>query len=117
MTRPQDIATFARRAGSQVRAALWQAREGNTATAVMWLDLASKSLAELDVLLAEKPISRALLSLVDEEAPEADELPRSTRERYPPNWPRCACGDFTLDGHLTCGRTECGTQAEAERRR
>lgn len=26
---------------------------------------------------------------------------------YPPDWPRCRCGDFALDGHLTCGRVEC----------
>ncbi len=27
---------------------------------------------------------------------------------YPPDWPRCACGDFALDGKATCGRVECG---------
>lgn len=27
---------------------------------------------------------------------------------YPDGWPRCVtCGDFALDGHLTCGRHEC----------
>ncbi len=26
---------------------------------------------------------------------------------YPKDWPRCHCGDFVLDGHLTCGRLEC----------
>lgn len=27
---------------------------------------------------------------------------------YPNNWPRCPhCGDFALDGHITCGRVEC----------
>ena len=27
---------------------------------------------------------------------------------YPPGWPRCpVCGDFALDGHITCGRVEC----------
>lgn len=27
---------------------------------------------------------------------------------YPPDWPRCvSCGDYALDGHLTCGRAEC----------
>lgn len=36
---------------------------------------------------------------------------------YPPGWPRCACGDYVLDGHETCGRVECGTQADAEARR
>lgn len=29
---------------------------------------------------------------------------------------RCACGDALLDGHLTCGKALCGTQAEAELR-
>jgi hypothetical protein len=32
---------------------------------------------------------------------------------YPPDWPRCRCGAPVLDGHLTCGRADCGTQAEA----
>lgn len=36
---------------------------------------------------------------------------------YPPNWPRCDCGQPCLDGHLTCGNVACGTQAEAEARR
>lgn len=35
---------------------------------------------------------------------------------YPPNWPRCDCGQACLDGHLTCGNAACGTQAEAEAR-
>jgi hypothetical protein len=27
---------------------------------------------------------------------------------YPDNWPRCpACGDYALDGHITCGRVGC----------
>lgn len=27
---------------------------------------------------------------------------------YPADWPRCpSCGDFALDGHITCGRLEC----------
>lgn len=27
---------------------------------------------------------------------------------YPPDWPRCVvCGDYALDGHLTCGRVSC----------
>lgn len=27
---------------------------------------------------------------------------------YPADWPRCpACGDFAMDGHITCGRLEC----------
>lgn len=33
---------------------------------------------------------------------------------YPADWPRCpACGDFAMDGHITCGRLQC---AESERR-
>jgi len=32
---------------------------------------------------------------------------------YPADWPRCRCGEPVLDGHLTCGRVECGTQADA----
>jgi hypothetical protein len=27
---------------------------------------------------------------------------------YPPNWPACACGLPTMDGHATCGRAGCG---------
>jgi len=35
--------------------------------------------------------------------------------RYPLNWPRCpVCKGFALDGHITCGRLECG---EREQRR
>jgi len=26
---------------------------------------------------------------------------------YPPGWPKCACGDYALDGKATCGRVEC----------
>lgn len=27
---------------------------------------------------------------------------------YPQNWPRCpVCGDFALDGHITCGHFNC----------
>lgn len=34
---------------------------------------------------------------------------------YPPNWPRCRCGEPVLDGHLTCGRVECDeAQARAD---
>ena len=33
---------------------------------------------------------------------------RAVRGGYPPDWPRCAaCGDYALDGHVTCGRQEC----------
>lgn len=33
---------------------------------------------------------------------------------YPENWPRYpTCGDFALDGHITCGRLQCN---EAETR-
>lgn len=34
---------------------------------------------------------------------------------YPTDWPRCpCCGDFALDGHITCGRFQCN---EGEQRR
>lgn len=27
---------------------------------------------------------------------------------YPKDWPRCPkCGDYAMDGHITCGRFEC----------
>lgn len=26
---------------------------------------------------------------------------------YPEDWPRCACGDYALDGKATCGRADC----------
>jgi hypothetical protein len=32
---------------------------------------------------------------------------------YPAGWPRCACGEPVMDGHLTCGQARCGTQAQA----
>ena len=36
---------------------------------------------------------------------------------YPNNWPRCvSCGDFALDGHLTCGRAGCDEGGSRERR-
>jgi hypothetical protein len=36
---------------------------------------------------------------------------------YPENWPRCPnCGDFALDGHITCGRVECD-EGDARRRK
>jgi hypothetical protein len=39
------------------------------------------------------------------------------RMTYPPNWPRCpSCGDYALDGHITCGRVECN-EGEQRRRR
>lgn len=30
---------------------------------------------------------------------------------YPAGWPRCACGEPALDGHLTCGRLGCSESA------
>lgn len=33
---------------------------------------------------------------------------------YPPDWPKCHCGEPALDGHLTCGRLECD-EAQARR--
>jgi hypothetical protein len=30
---------------------------------------------------------------------------------YPTNWPRCACGEPVMDGHLTCGRVTCSESA------
>lgn len=33
---------------------------------------------------------------------------------YPPNWPRCLCGEPVLDGHLTCGRAACDEGAARE---
>jgi len=36
---------------------------------------------------------------------------------YPPNWPRCpVCGDYALDGHITCGRYECNEGEQRDRR-
>lgn len=36
---------------------------------------------------------------------------------YPNDWPRCPkCGDFALDGHITCGRFQCN-ESEARRER
>ena len=33
---------------------------------------------------------------------------------YSPDWPRCpVCGEYALDGHVTCGRVACN---EAEQR-
>lgn len=36
---------------------------------------------------------------------------------YPADWPRCsACGDFALDGHITCGRVECDEGRQRDQR-
>lgn len=36
---------------------------------------------------------------------------------YPENWPRCPkCGDYAMDGHITCGRRECD-EGETRRKR
>lgn len=36
---------------------------------------------------------------------------------YPENWPRCPiCGDFAMDGHITCGKFECN-EGDARRER
>jgi hypothetical protein len=35
---------------------------------------------------------------------------------YPEGWPRCKCGDYALDGHLTCGRVECDEGAVRDER-
>lgn len=36
--------------------------------------------------------------------------------QYPPGWPRCTvCGDYALDGHITCGRFYCNEGQERER--
>ena len=36
---------------------------------------------------------------------------------YPDDWPRCpSCGDFALDGHITCGRVECDEFKERRER-
>lgn len=34
---------------------------------------------------------------------------------YPPDWPRCTCGEPVLDGHLTCGRAGCSEVAARDR--
>jgi hypothetical protein len=34
---------------------------------------------------------------------------RSQNLGYPANWPRCpGCGQPAMDGHISCGRVECG---------
>jgi hypothetical protein len=34
---------------------------------------------------------------------------------YPADWPHCpACGDYALDGHITCGRLECAESAHRD---
>jgi hypothetical protein len=36
---------------------------------------------------------------------------------YPENWPRCPyCGDYALDGHLTCGRVACDEREVSDRK-
>jgi hypothetical protein len=34
---------------------------------------------------------------------------------YPDDWPRCpGCGDFALDGHITCGRAQCNERGQRD---
>ncbi len=40
--------------------------------------------------------------------------PAGVWAQYPDTWRACHCGYPVLDGHLTCGRTICGTQQDAE---
>lgn len=36
---------------------------------------------------------------------------------YPANWPRCPnCGDYALDGHITCGRAACDEGGQRRQR-
>ena len=36
---------------------------------------------------------------------------------YPKDWPRCPrCGDFAMDGHITCGRFECNESSARDAR-
>jgi hypothetical protein len=36
---------------------------------------------------------------------------------YPADWPRCpVCDDFALDGHITCGRSECDESGQRNSR-
>jgi hypothetical protein len=36
---------------------------------------------------------------------------------YPSDWPRCpGCGDFALDGHITCGSVLCNERDAREQR-
>lgn len=35
---------------------------------------------------------------------------------YPPDWPKCHCGDPVLDGHLTCGQLQCDERGQRDRR-
>lgn len=45
-----------------------------------------------------------------------DDTGKST-PMYPSDWPRCpVCGDFAMDGHITCGRAQCN-EGEQRRRR
>jgi hypothetical protein len=37
--------------------------------------------------------------------------PAGVWANYPDGWQGCACGFPVLDGHLTCGRAECGGAA------
>ena len=35
---------------------------------------------------------------------------------YPLNWPTCpVCGDYALDGHITCGRAACKEEEQRVR--
>lgn len=36
---------------------------------------------------------------------------------YPTDWPRCpTCGDYAMDGHLTCGRLACDEAGRRDER-
>jgi hypothetical protein len=35
-------------------------------------------------------------------------MERKQSMTYSPDWPRCpVCGEYALDGHITCGKADC----------
>lgn len=63
-------------------------------------------------LAALDDVERALRAGPPIETPVAKVVPLRKlavvgRSIYPPGWPKCRCGQRTLDGHLTCWNVDC----------
>lgn len=73
-------------------------------------DLALAAADQSGATLAEQTRVATTLGILMWEAREQAPSKRVlSDDLYPPGWPRCpSCGDHALDGHLTCGRIECG---------
>jgi hypothetical protein len=74
-----------------------------------------KTLDHIEMVVSPKPPARA--TLPSQDGDHATSTARRDDQQhhaiYPPGWPRCpVCGDYALDGHITCGRASCDEQKQ-----